>query len=245
MRSDDDLVMSLGASGPGWMLLDNLLTAPTSAFLSSIMAEPPNMSMERVFNGYPRARRFTHTKKAGTFYDVARLLHVYNEPATPPVSRVTEVAAWLALRGAGAELARRLRRGMGVPFSEPLSMVHLLSSGERAAQPAHADSPQPWLLHEQSPGVSAVIALHDDTPVTVYPGSHRLFRRLRSLRVPRSEAGDPVHVLLKAGQAIIFRQDLIHYGGAKSAGPDHDRFFFFVYHSTETIDNETDPIVWT
>lgn len=172
-------------------------------------------------------------------------MQIFKEPATPPFKSLKEVTAWLSLRGAGAHIARRLRGATGLPFLEPLATTHLRSTNVCAAQPAHVDSPEPWLLHEPVSGVSVIIALRDDTPVTVYPGTHRLFRRLRTLRVPGSEAGDPVHVMLKAGQAIIFRQDLIHFGGAKGPGSDNNRFFYYTYHSTETNDNETGPMVWT
>lgn len=223
--SDDVLVSNLGAEGPGGLLLDDVLTAPTTAVPSGATAVPRNSSNAGVFNGYPPSRRRTHTRRAGTYNINARLLQVFQEPATRLVPRLKEVAARLALRRAGAHMAQRLLGATGLPFLEPLDTTHLGSTGVCADQPAHVDSSEPCLLHEHVPGVSVVNALRDDSPMTVYSGTLRLSRRLRSLRVPQSEAGDPAHVLLKAGQAISFRQDLFHFGGAKGAGMDNNRFF--------------------
>lgn len=173
-----------------------------------------------------RRRGVAHTPRIRASRDDVRLLHAYKEPETPPVARLALIAAWLVLRGVGAELARRLREATRMPVSEPSAITHLRSTGVRAAQPAHTDSPEPWVMHGQLPGVSVIIALHDDTPVTVYSGSHRLFLRLRSLRVPRSKAGDPTHLTLKTLQAIFFGQDVIQGGGDKVAGPGNDRLIY-------------------
>lgn len=127
--SDDVLVSNLGAEGPGWFLLDDVLTAPTTAVPSGAKAVPSNLSNARVFNGYPPSQRRNHTEKAGTYNIDARPPQVFQEPATAPLQRLKEVSAWLALRGAGVHIAQRLLGAMGLPFLEPLDTTHLGSTG--------------------------------------------------------------------------------------------------------------------
>lgn len=158
------------------------------------------------------------------------------------MDQLDEAAAWIGLRSFGREVAGRLSDGTGMAYDCPLRITHLRSTGACDAQPAHTDHPHPWLVHSDSPGMSMIVAV-DEATVWVFAGSHRVFRRLRTLTVPRAEVGPPLRILLRPGRALLFRQDLIHHGGESSE--DRDRAFFYINHSGEHINNTTGRVKLT
>jgi len=55
--------------------------------------------------------------------------------------------------------------------------AHLRTTGYCGFQPAHTDAWKPLLHHKDLPSASLIIALQENTGVTVYSGSHRVFRQ--------------------------------------------------------------------
>jgi len=96
--------------------------------------------------------------------------------------------------------------------------------------------------------MSLIIALEDNRRVTVYPGSHGLFRRYGHAKVSRSKAGKPVIVTLRKGFSLLLRQDLIHHGmeATKEEGSrggmcpvQNDRLFMYMYQGQMSAKNRT------
>jgi len=96
--------------------------------------------------------------------------------------------------------------------------------------------------------MSLIIALEDNTQVTVYPGTHGLFLRYGHAKVSRSEAGEPVIVTLRMGSSLLLRQDLIHHGmeATKEEGPrggmcpvQNDRLSMYMCQGQMSVKNRT------
>jgi len=183
----------------------------------------------------------------------ARLMQVYKPPRIPRTELLDEVGAWRAVGELGAELAERLTAALGILFPAPGDIAHLRTTGNCGVQPAHTDAWEPWLQHKDLPSASLIIALQENTRVTVYPGSHRVFRRREHCKVPRGDVGRPFVLTLCKGSALLLRQDLIHHGMETAMEEDeigeahtvqNDRLFTYLYQGQMVVKNKTCVIEW-
>jgi len=232
-------------------MLEGVLPNAAAVPLVEMLRRTTNRKMRLVFNAYPPDRGDTH--RGSKQMDDARLMKVYHPPFLPLTERLDEFGAWRAVGDLGAEVARRLTIAAGLLYPAPGDVTHLRTSGWCGVQPAHTDAWEPWLVHGSLPSMSLIIALEDNTRVTVYPGSHRLFRRYGHAKVSRSEAGKPVIVTLRKGSALLLRQDLIHHGmeATKEEDPrggmcpvQNDRLFMYIYQGQMSVKNRTCIVEW-
>ena len=180
-----DLRSLLGAASAGYLAMEGVLPLPAVVPLLEMLQRQKNLKMRLLFNGYPRNRCDTHI--GARRMEDARLMLVYKPPRIPRTELLDEVGAWRAVGELGAELAERLTAASGILFPAPGDIAHLRTTGNCGVQPAHTDAWEPWLQHKDVPSASLIIALQDNTRVTVYPGSHCVLRRREHCKVPRGD----------------------------------------------------------
>ena len=65
---------------------------------------------------------------------------------------------------------------------------------------------------QQTPPMSALLALQDSTSLLVWPGSHVTVWRFMEDERAEADVCKPVRVHLREGEVLIFRGDLVHAG---------------------------------
>ena len=170
----DDLDGLVGSASDGYVVLEAALPLSAVVPLLAMTRRQKNLKMSLLFNGYPLDRCNTHP--GGRRMEDARLIFLYKPPRLPWTELLDEVGAWRAVGELGAVLAERLTVASGILFPAPGDNTHLRTTGRCVVQPAHTDAWEPWLQPANIPSASLIVALEDNTRVTVFPGSHRVFR---------------------------------------------------------------------
>jgi len=247
----DDLDGLVGSASDGYVVLEAALPLPAVVPLLAMTRRQKNLKMRLLFNGYPVDRCNTHP--GGRHMEDARLMFVYKPHRSSRTELLDEVGAWQAAGELGAVLAERLTVASGILFPASADIAHLRTTGRCDVQPAHTDAWEPWLQPANIPLASLIVALEDNTRVTVFPGSHRVFRWCKDNKVPRGAVGPPVVITLSKGSALLLRQDLFHNGmdaamevgqGGESHPVQNDRLFMYLYQGQMQVKNRTCVVEW-
>ena len=132
-------------------------------------------------------------------------------PVPPARFREPRTAAFCELASLGAAVMHALNYVFPGAFHTSTGPTMLRSFGRCRRQLVHVDKLRPKLMDEACPAVSVLVALRDANLI-MYPGSQRY--------LPEEKGGkltaciSPVTVLLKAGDLLMFRQDVAHAGAA-------------------------------
>jgi len=149
----------------------------------------------------------------------------YNHPVPPPCLMGPQSAAFCELASLGAAVQHGLNHVFPGRFHTVVGPTVLRSFGRCRRQLVHIDKLRPQLMDESCPAASVLVALRD-AQLVMYPGSHR--------HLPDEEGGkltapiEPLILSLRAGDVLVFRQDVAHAGAASTGTELRHRWHWYI-----------------